>query len=46
MDVLIQSGTMLLYCVCVVLLDRKFNWFMSQGDGVTAFNEKHGPKEA
>lgn len=44
--VLIQSGVMLLYCACIVLLDRKFNWFTSQGDGVTAFNEKYGPKEA
>ena len=44
--VLISSGVMLLYCACIVLLDRKFNWFTSQGDGVTAFNEKYGPKEA
>lgn len=44
--VLIQSGVMLLYCACIVLLDRKFNWFTSQGDGVTAFNEKYGPKAA
>ena len=44
--VLISSGVMLLYCACIVLLDRKFNWFTSQGDGVTAFNEKYGPKAA
>ena len=48
--VLIVAGVMLFYCVCIVLLDRKFNWFTSQGDGVTAFNEKYGskagPKEA
>ena len=44
--VLISSGVMLLYCACIVLLDRKFNWFTSQGDGVAAFNEKYGPKEA
>ena len=42
--VLISSGVMLLYCACIVLLDRKFNWFTSQGDGVTAFNEKYGSK--
>ena len=42
--VLISSGVMLLYCACIVLLDRKFNWFTSQGDDVTAFNEKYGPK--
>ena len=44
--VLISSGVMLLYCACIVLLDRKFNWFTSQGDGVTAFNEKYGSKAA
>ena len=44
--VLMVSGAMLLYCVAVVLLDRKFGWFTSQGDGVTAFNEKYGPKSA
>lgn len=44
--VFISSGIMLLYCVCVVLLDRKFNWFTSQGDGVTAFNNKYGLKAA
>ena len=42
--VFISSGVMLLYCACIVLLDRKFNWFTSQGDGVTAFNEKYGSK--
>ena len=42
--VLISSGVMLLYCACIVLLDRKFNWFTSQGDGVTAFNKKYGSK--
>ena len=42
--VLIVAGVMLFYCACIVLLDRKFNWFTSQGDGVTAFNEKHGSK--
>ena len=35
---------MVLYCVAIVLLDKRFSWFTSQGDGTIEFNEKYRAK--
>ena len=33
-----------IYCVAIVLLDKRFGWFTSQGDGAFEFNEKYREK--
>lgn len=38
------TAMMTIYCVATVLLDKKYGWFTPQGNGVTAFNEKHRAK--
>lgn len=35
---------MAIYCVAIVLLDKRFSWFTSQGDGTIEFNEKYRAK--
>jgi hypothetical protein len=35
---------MALYCVVIVLLNKRFSWFTSQGDGTIEFNEKYRAK--
>ena len=44
-DSLILTVVMMgLYCVAIVLLDKRFSWFTSQGDGTIEFNEKYRAK--
>ena len=41
---ILTSVTMIVYCLATVLLDKRYGWFTSQGDGVAAFNEQHRVK--
>ena len=37
----VSVAMMAAYCVAIVVLDRKFGWFTSRGDGTGEFNERH-----
>ena len=38
------ASIMAIYCAIIVVLDRRFAWFTSQGDGTIEFNEKYHDK--